>query len=194
MSSTKRPIVSPVRAAVNRLRWQWQRQLGWPGALSLLLLLAAAVGALAVRPNLQERQRELLRAHVARLDASTKVADAASAATAQRDPRDVARDVLPPLAQRGQSVARLLKLLEDAKLTAQRGEYSVEDEAPSLVRLRVSLPVSGTYGPLRELVATLLNDMPHLALDSMDLERAPEGGGQVTGHLRLSLYFRKEST
>jgi hypothetical protein len=192
--STKSPIVSPLRAAVNRLRWQWQRQLGWPGALSVLLLATAATLAVAVRPNLQDRQRELLRAHVARLDATAKVASAASAATAQRDPRDAARDVLPPLSKRGESVARLLKLLEGAKVIAQRGEYSVEDQAPALVRLRVSLPVSGSYGPLRELVATLLNDMPHLALDSMDLERAPEGGGQVTGHLRLSLYFRKEST
>jgi hypothetical protein len=191
--STHSPIVSPLRASVNRLRWQWQRQLGWPGALCLLLLLAAAVMAVAVRPNLQDRQRELLRAHVARLDATVKVADAASAATAQRDPRDAARDLLPPLAQRGKSVARLLKLLEEAKLTAQRGEYSVEDQAPGLVRLRVSLPVSGGYGALRELVATLLNDMPHVALDSMDLERAADGGGQVSGHLRLSLFFRKES-
>jgi hypothetical protein len=191
--STKPPIVSPLAAAVNRLRWQWRHKLGWPGVLALLLLLAAAAMALAVRPNLQERQRQMLRAQVARLDATAKVADAASAATAQRDPRDAARDQLPPVAQRGQSVAQLLRLLEEAKLTAKRGEYSVEDQAPGLVRLRVTLPVSGGYGPMRELVAALLNDMPNLALDSMDFERGADAAGLVSGHLRLSLFFRKEA-
>jgi hypothetical protein len=191
--STKPPIVTPFAAAVNRLRWQWQQQLGWPGALALLLLLAAAAMALAVRPNLQERQRQMLRAQVARLDATAKVADAASAATAQRDPRDAARDQLPPVTQRGQNVAQLLRLLEEAKLTAKRGEYSVEDQAPGLVRLRVTLPVSGGYGPMRELVAALLNDMPNLALDSMDFERGADAAGLVSGHLRLSLFFRKEA-
>jgi hypothetical protein len=192
--STKPPIVTPLRAAANRLSWQWQRQLGWPGLLALALLLATAALALAVRPNLQERQHQVQRAQLARLDSSAKVADAASAAQSQRDPRDAARDQLPLVAQRGQSVSQLLRMLEEAKLTAKRGEYSVEDQAPGLVRLRVTLPVSGGYGPLRELVATLLNEMPHLALDSMDFERGADAGGLVSGHLRLSLFFRKEAT
>lgn len=187
--------VSRARATANRLRWWWQQRMGWPGLAAVILLLAAAVLSWGVRPAIAARESQLLREQVMRLDATVRVTSAASAAAAatQRDPRDLLRDSLPPVARRGETVAAVLALLEQAKVQADRAEYSVEDEAPGLVRMRVAVPVKGSYAATRDTVAKVLNALPHAALDSLMLERGATAGDELTGQLHFSLFFRKEA-
>ena len=45
---------------------------------------------------------------------------------------------------------------------------------------------------VRRLVASLLNDLPHAALDGLDLERGADGQ-TLGGVVRLSLFFRQEA-
>jgi hypothetical protein len=146
-----------------------------------------------VRPQLADSQRALLRAHVARLDQATRLASAASAATSLRDPRDVARDALPALTSRGASVGVLLRLLGQTRVLSDRAEYVAEDQEPQLSRLRITLPVRGDYGAVRELIAKMLNQMPNAALDEVLLERVGTAGDEVGGSLRISLFFRREA-
>jgi hypothetical protein len=51
--------------------------------------------------------------------------------------------------------------------------------------------VHAAYAPLRVLTATVLNEMPHAALDELDLELQDEDQ-QLEGKIQLSLFFRKE--
>ncbi len=193
MSALTTPI-SERRARFNRLRWWWQQRLGWVGGLALLLLLGAALLPTVLRPAIRQAQADLLRDHVAQLDRLAR--QRGSPASPQRDirdARDVLLDSLPPVSQRGESVALLLTLLEQAQVGADSADYLAEEQPPGLIRLRVNLPMRGSYPAMRRLVATLLNRLPHAALDGMELERSTEAGvgAALTGQLRLSLYFRK---
>ena len=187
--------VSRARATANRWRWWWQQRMGWPGGAAVVLLLAAAVLSWGVRPGIAERQRQLLREHVQRLDATVRISSAASAAAAstQRDPRDLLRDSLPPVARRGETVAAVLALLEQAKVQADRAEYTAEDELPGLVRMRVVVPIKGSYAATRDTIASVLNALPHATLDSLSLERGANPGDELGGQLHFSLFFRKET-
>jgi hypothetical protein len=195
MSSDKL-VISPRRMLLNRWRGWWQAHLGLPGVLALVLLLAAALSAAVVRPAIATAQRDLLREHVARLDAAARLrAPSRPAADAnRRDPRDQLRDSLPPVSQRGLSVATLLPILAQAKVAADRAEYVAEDQEPALVRVRVTVPVEGGYVAARQLIGGVLNGMPHAALDAIEFERPAESGDRLTGQLRFSLFFRKEAS
>jgi hypothetical protein len=184
--------VAPARARFNRLRWWWRARLGWPGLLAMLLLLAGAVLAMGVRPAVQHNHVQLLQAYVARLDVVNRGRDVAAGASSQRDPRDAARDDLPPVSRRGQSISQLLRLLELGKLSVEGAEYAAEDQEPGLVRLRIALPFRGDYRATRQLIASVLNAMPNAALDTIEAER-PEAEAGLSGHLRFSLYFRREA-
>lgn len=184
--------VGPWRARLNRWRWHWSRTMGWPGLLGMALCAAAAALAWGVRPAIASSQAEMLRAHVARLEAASRQAPAASGAAA-RDPRDEVRDSLPSVTQRGRVIGELLVLLGKAGVSADQAEYTAEDLEPGLVRLRVVLPVEGAYGPTRRLVGDILNAMPCAALDALELERASATAASLSGRLRFSLFFRREA-
>lgn len=181
--------ISRRRALANRSLHFARQHLGWPGAAALAALLVAAALALVARPLWHRQQEDLLRQHVARLDMTVRLGNAAPGST--RDPRDLARDSLPSVADRGRSVTTLMTVLKHSGLEALSGTYSVEDQAPDLVRMKVSIPVKGGYRPLRALVASLLNKLPHAALDSLELQLLPDDQ-QIEGHMQLSLFFRKE--
>jgi hypothetical protein len=181
------------RARFNRLRWWWLRRMGWPGLAALLLVLVAGGLEWGVRPAIARQNAQLLHEHVARLDAAARLR-ASAANVGQRDPRDQLRDSLPPVSQRGESVAALLRLLEVAQLSADRAEYTAEEMEPGLVRLRITVPVQGGYGATRELIASLLNELPNAALDRVELARPAAGANKLSGQLYLSLFFRREAS
>ena len=182
--------ISTARARANQLRWWWSRRLGWLGWLAALLLLAAALLKWAVLPSIASAQRELLHGQVARLDLAGK---ALNSGLAQRDPRDMLRLSFPPVSQRGESIAVLLDLLQQGQVAADSADYRAEDLEPGLVRLRMSLPVSGAYPAIRKLAGSILEALPYAALDGLTLERPAASGERLSGQMRLSLYFRQES-
>lgn len=173
-------------AALLRWRWVWQQRMGWPGAAGAALLLAA-VAATGAGQALQAQRETLLRQHVARLDASVKVASS----TPGPDPRDAAWMAIPVEGQRGAQLSTLLSLLKRSRAEAHGAQYRLEDTEPGLRRLHVTLPVRGSYASVRSLVAELMNTLPNASLDGMDLEHETEGG-TVSGQLRLSLFFRRD--
>jgi hypothetical protein len=183
--------ISRPRALLNRGVQFSKLRLGGPGALALVALAAAAAIALGARPLWHQQREDLLRQYVARLDLTVRLGAAASASAVTRDPRDQVRDSLPSIAERSKSVTLLLSMLTEGGLEALSGSYAVEDQAPDLIRLKVSVPVKGGYRPMRALVAKVLNDLPHAALDSLDLQLLADDS-QIEGQLQLSLYFRKE--
>ncbi|CAD5373346.1 putative transmembrane protein [Rubrivivax sp. A210] len=179
------PVITSLRARLNQLQAGWSAWLGWPGLVALGLLLGAVLLAAAVRPSLAPVRGAAPRAAV------DTVAAQARAVRAAADAREQARAALPSVAQRGASIARLVGLLERAQVGADSADYTAEDVEPGLVRLHIAVPFKGGYPALRRLVASVLNAMPHAALDGTTIEKDADEG--LSGHLRFSLFFRREA-
>ena len=186
------PTVSEGQARANRLRWWWQQRMGWAGgaALAMIVLGAAAIGV--ARPAIDAKRSELVREQVARLDALGQQRSQASVAEAV-DAGEGLRGAIPPLAKRGETVARLLELAGASGVTFDRAEYASVDQEPNLSRLKVTLPFGGSYAQTRGVIARLLNGLPNAALDSIEIERLSTEARTLEGTLRISLYFRKDA-
>lgn len=170
------------RRLLRLLRWHGQQQLGWPGAVGV----AALAVVLGLARPLADRAAEAVRADAA---AAVPISDAPEPATV--DPRDAWLADMPDTRQRTAQVTRLISAAEGAGLTIGATDYSLDAPASGLVRLRVSLPVAGSYAQVRRHIGRVLGQSPYAGLDSLQIER-PNGdrpGLQAT--VRWSLYFRE---
>lgn len=159
--------------SLSRVIFQFAR-LGWPGALGAGLLLAAlAVDLLANAP----------------LEESLATAQAAAAHRALLPP--VAERVRKPVAlPRERAEAALPRMFAAARhhdLLLDEGRYAELGKAGENRRLRIDLPVSGTYPALRAFLAEVLDDNPALALESLDLTRDNIEETELEARLRFVL-------
>jgi Tfp pilus assembly protein PilO len=178
---------------LNRLKWHWSLNWGWPGAAGVALLLLTLVGGWRMQAKLDQEEQDLLRAKVAQLSALQRLqASSPEQRANQRDPRDEARDALPDLKQRGALVRKVLQQAEAGGLTIGRVDYAVQPEEPGLQRLRMTMPISGNYTQLRRFIARVLNQMPQTALDGLQLDRPADQPEVLTATIRLSIFFRGE--
>jgi Tfp pilus assembly protein PilO len=178
-------------ARINRLRWHLGRQWGWPGLIGLLLLALTIGLSWHTENQLAQQEQDLLRAKVAQLSALQRLQTSQTQAN-RRDPRDEARDTLPAVTERGVFVRKVLQQAEASGLALARVDYVAQPEEPGLQRLRVTLPVSGSYAQLRRFISRLLNQMPQVALDGLQLDRPAEQPEQLNATIRLSVFFRGE--
>lgn len=178
------------------LRWWWQHHLGLPGLAAVLLLAVALVLAVAVRPGLGKALAEQ-QALLATRQAAQAQRAAALPSTGQAEPHEAWLAALPTERQRGETITKLLHLLDKAGVAVSSADYVAEDAEPGLVRVRITLPFKGGYAATRKLLASVLNNLPSAALDGMSLDRSSAGAASapatdgLNGQLRLSLFFRK---
>ena len=160
------------------------KTLGWPGLTGgLALLLALALMALDERSH----------ADAARLKAAAKtlqlrpiVVAAAGAASAPLTPQQwVAR--LPPSSQRQQRLADLLDLAIQMGLQGVRTEHRLSS-SDGIERLRVTMPVSGSYAQVRRLIEGALTSDPALSLDALKIRRAYPQATEVEAELQWSMF------
>ncbi|MFM2069178.1 MAG: hypothetical protein RLZZ584_4087 [Pseudomonadota bacterium] len=187
-----RAAVTSQQAALNVLRWRWHSHfgtLGWVGLGGLVL--AAGLWFGLHQPAEQEAER-LLRAKVKQLSDARNAAATASAA--QRDPRDLARESLPDERERAAVVRKVLALAEANHLSVERSDYTLQTEEPRLQRLRMTLPLGGSYTQVRQFIGQLLNRMPNVALDSLQIDRPANATADLQTTVRLSIFFRAEGS
>lgn len=187
---------SALRRHLRQWRWLGHRLLGWPGALGSLALIAALLIRTQVHDPLVDQRRAQLRDKVAQLSARAAApvnrAAGSGPAPVARDPRDEWLDAMPDQRQRTALVSRLVGVAEGAGLAIGTAEYSVEASTPGISRLRVSMPVAGSYAQVRRHVGRALGLSPYIGLDSLQIERpAGEGRSGLQATLRWSLYFRE---
>lgn len=187
-----RVAVTPSQAALNILRWRWHRHVGLFGVVGLVALVLAGGVWFGVHEPAQAETERLLRAKVKQLSDARNAA--ASTATSQRDARDLARESLPGERERASVVRRVLALAEASKLRVERSDYTLQTEEPRLQRLRMTLPLGGSYMQVRRFIGQLLNRMPNVALDSLQIDRPDGASGELQTTVRLSIYFRAEGS
>lgn len=184
------PGPSASRARFNRWAWWWLHRMGWPGALALVCLLAALVLGLAVRPALERARADQLRSQVQRLEALARARPVNAAP--ERDLRDQWRDALPGWSQRGQLVRKFLAASKASRVEFERADYNSEVKDGGIVRMQASMPVSATYEQVRQMMASVLSELPNAAIDAVELESGQDAAAPLVGRLRLSFFFRGE--
>lgn len=175
----------------NRWAWQWQQNMGWPGALAAVLLLCTVALAGVVRPSLERARADNLKLQVQRLSELTKGQPAV--ASNEPDPRDAWRASLPAWDERGQVIRTMLVAAKTSQVEFERADYTTEAKEPGLVQMHATLPLSSSYEQARVLMAAILNELPNAALDALELERSRDDPNVLTGRLRVSFFFRGES-
>jgi Tfp pilus assembly protein PilO len=186
-----RQAVNARQALLNTLRWQWYRQFGVPGIVGVVALVLAAGVWIGVQMPAEREAASLLRTKVRQL---SEARSASAQASNQRDPRDLARESMPGERERAAVVRKVLALAEANRLVVERSDYTLAAEEPRLQRLRMTLPLGGSYGQVRQFVGQLLNRMPNVALDSLQIDRPTSGPSELQTTVRLSIFFRQEGT
>ena len=165
------------------------RSLGLPGAAALVCLAAAAVLALQVTPS-WEAQAEELAVQQAQLRRSWRAQGPALGADTPT--RFLA--ALPPAGERQQRLADLLEIGVRLGLEIQRSEQRlVPDAGSGLERLRVSLPVQGSYAQLRQYLGAALAHDTALSLDSLHLRRSQRESPVLQADLVWTLHSRADA-
>jgi hypothetical protein len=144
-------------------------RLGWPGCAGCLLALVAMLALVWVH-RAQMRLTQLQQARQ-----STAVTTSAT----DREPATAPQRSTPPALPHGNDSVALLKRIEKAILASglswPQADYK---QAPlsneSLATLEIRTTLKGPYPRLRQLITTLLNQEPALALRELNLSR-PNG-------------------
>ena len=122
------------------------------------------------------------------LDVALKIVarDGKAAARAEREAR-AAASLRHPRCQRIYALAR------DARLELLQAEYRLDRRGDGLVPYRITLPLRGTYGQVRDFVGATLQSFPNASIDGLRFERKNPGDAHLDAQVRLTVYFRPNS-
>jgi hypothetical protein len=158
------------------------KSLGWPGLAGLLALVLVAVAGLAGQR--WDAQATALQAEARALRAKAAPVAASAPVSAQQW-----QATLPPHTDRQQRLADLLELALRLDLSGARTEHRLST-ADGLERLRVTMPLTGSYAQLRRFIAAALEHDPALSLDAIKLRRVSPMTADVDAELQWSLHGR----
>lgn len=158
------------------------KSLGWPGLAGLLALALAAVAGLAGQR--WDAQATALQAEARTLRAQVAPAAASAPLSAQQW-----QAALPPYTDRQQRLADLLEQALRLDLSGARTEHRLST-VDGLERLRVTMPLTGSYAQLRRFIAAALAHDPALSLDAIKLRRVSPMTADVDAELQWSLHGR----
>ena len=164
------PIFDAPAQALVRERW------GWPGALSLLALAAAALLALGLAPRWSAQAQAL----VATFEQTASRADRQHA-TAAAPP--ASGQAWPSAEQTPERVAGLLRLAAPAGLRVVRSS----EQAAAAGHLQLSLGAVGSYGALRSYLSRALAADPALVLQQLRLQRDDDDAAPLRADMRRVL-------
>ena len=164
-------------------------RLGFVGIGGLMCMAAALLVYLSSgRPLAQ--QREGLQTQLGALGPTPATAAAArdESAAAQLS-RFYAG--FPVAADSARSIGRIQAAARRAGLDLQSGEYRLEGRGGErLQRYGVVLPVRGSYVQIRAFIDGVLADLPHAALEDVQLRRESAASPYIDARLRLTLFLR----
>jgi len=166
-------------------------RLGWPGALGAALLLAALAVDLLVNAPLEE-------------NLATRQATAARRALLPQAVERVRKPLALPRERAETALPRLFAAARHHGLQLDEGRYAEtgssgetgnsgeiakagEAKSGEKRRLRIDLPVNGTYPALRAFLAEVLDENPALLLESLELTRDDIASTELEARLRFVL-------
>ncbi len=166
----------------------WLQKLGPAGVLALGLACFDAAFLFSTVLPLHTRA---LRAEASLDRAERRHATLNTSEATARDPLERLLSVFPASDGLPREVGQLFRLASEQKLQLAQGDYRLEQQGEFLQVYRISLPVKGSYPQVRAFVASALNAMPYLSLDSIRFERQHVGDAGVETQVRFSLFINK---
>jgi hypothetical protein len=143
-----------------------------------------AVGAIVLGQR-WDAQAVQLQAEARALRAKARPASTASAPVSVQQ----WQATLPASSTRQQRLADLLELGIRLDLNGARTEHRLST-IEGLERLRVTMPVTGSYAQVRRFIAAALEHDPALSLDAIKLRRVSPMSADVDAELQWSLHGR----
>ncbi len=176
------------RVVLAHARYQVGRH-GWPALLGVALLVAAGAGYPLVVGGIESRAADA-REELAAL--KQKLANRPE--RQQNDAAERARSFyaqLPPASGAEQAVKTIHEAARDKGVSIHQGEYRMTREGSGpLIRYQLTLPVRGTYPQFRTWLGAVMNGLPSLALEEMNLKRDDAAQGEIVARVRLTLFLR----
>lgn len=163
----------------------WLRRLGPAGIVALGILLACAAFYMnALVPAEEEAAAQ--RAALERLRSRTPYRPVSIDGRAEELRRFYS--LFPEPGQLNAQIEHLHRLGRGAGLDLAQGEYRLERRTTGLWAYKVTVPVRGTYGQLREFLSAVLKDMPIASIDALRFERKRAADTQLEAQVRLTVY------
>ena len=187
-ASSWRVLITTVSADAMRMF----ARAGWPAVVGLGLIAFALAyeysGNQATREHIAQinEQRSALHEQARHPAKQTLSAREQLTAFYQRFPGgDALHEVLPDV------LLRLHQLAKKQGLSPLRADYrdSPEPNTP-LLRVSVSIPVSGSYKAVRAWLDEVMKTMPEVALDGLEVSRNDIGTDQVAAQVRFIVMLR----
>ncbi|MBN9126276.1 MAG: hypothetical protein J0I90_01625 [Nitrosospira sp.] len=98
----------------------------------------------------------------------------------------------PTVHELSDQLGALFILAREKGLEVNKGEYALVEKAGGPVRrFEATLPVTGSYSQVRDLVLEILEKLPSTALADIALERGKVAEGQPAVNLRFVFFVRK---
>lgn len=172
-----------ISARLDRLRFYYDC-LGVPGKLGLLAVLGALVYlAAVVQPKAADLRERVLHNEQLRI--------AIAREQAQADMKSGANAHSPALAPEAADVLRHLnEIAARAGLELERGEYRLTDARGAKYRAyQFTFPIYGSYSEVRDFLTRALNDVPALALVSVQMRRDSIDSSELEAVLGFTLYL-----
>lgn len=167
------------------------RRAGWVGGVGVMLAVVALAAYVGGNRYLDARYDALV-------SERTRLARALTAGEgspeAPRPGQEVASfySRFPVYAELPRSLTRLHFLADKHALAYERTDYRVGDEPGGpLLRVSLSLPVSGDYSQLYAWLSEALAELPELALESVAIRRNEAEFGLVDADLRFVVFARR---
>lgn len=168
--------------------------LGWPGVAGMLCIFGVlsylAFGMIPAWQQVQTLEVQLAQ-HTDRQPGA-----ASPVATPDRmdKPLDVFHRTLPAQLEATTAIDHIYALAGQQNIVLESGEYALGiDPRTQLARYQIILPLRGSYPQLRLFLHALLNDMPGLVLEDIDVQRKQISDSELQGRLRLTLYLSRPS-
>lgn len=168
---------------------RWLRRLGAAGVLGIGVVMACAgFWFSALAPLQQEVAARRLADERLRTRAHYQPVSAGSRAEQLRR----FHALFPRSSELTGELERLHVMARTAGLELAQAEYRLERRPSGLWAYRVTLPVSGSYPQLRQLVGAVLKSMPTASIDALRFERKRAADTRLEAQLRLTLHLQGE--
>lgn len=196
MATLRKRPPPPIKQLLVRARWQsvrWARMAGAQTLIAAVLLLLT--GALTWHSVDMQQQREQLQSrwHEQQRNAQANKPhiDTTSA--------DLARQLLqfygflPSHDAIPDQIKRLLASADKHGLQLAQGDYkALPQPNTAMLRYQIVLPVKADYPKIISFLQSALQEMPSLALESMQLKRANIESSEVEARLQLVIFVQNK--
>ncbi|MFA6063362.1 MAG: hypothetical protein WC736_12290 [Gallionella sp.] len=179
-----------------RLRWalgRWLPSFGWPGVLSVALLIMLIPFYFSAIQQARERLSAAQRDSISTREKIQLSSRAVSAqeGTAEEQLVEYYR-IFPGELDSPEWLGKMAVIAEKTGLKLNEGEYkTTRDKVGRLMHFQITLPVSGQYPQIREFVAEVPVQIPVIALESVEFERKTVSDPAVEAKIVFRLYLEQ---